>query len=410
MDVAAIRKDFPLLARTVNGKPIVYLDNAATSQKPQCVIDALCQFYQASNANVHRGIYALSEEATLLYETSREKVARFIGAPSPRSTVYTRNTTEAINLVSHAWGRLNLKAGDEVLITEMEHHSNIVPWLLLCQETGATLRSLPVTEDGLLDLSELDSLLTERTRLFAVTQMSNVLGTINPVRELVAKAHAVGALALVDGAQSVPHLEVDVKEMGCDFFAFSAHKMLGPTGIGVLYAREELLEKMGPFLGGGEMISEVYLDHATWKDIPWKYEAGTPNFADAVAFGVAIDYLEKIGMKAVRQHEKELTAYALRVLENVGGVKVFGPPDAVRRGGVVSFWMEGVHPHDLAQVLDTEGVCIRAGHHCAQPLMRRLRVPATARASFYLYNTRDEIDVLVGGLKKATELFGHVPG
>ena len=408
LDVDAIRREFPILARTVHNKPLVYLDSAATSQKPDHVIDTLANFYRTSNANVHRGIYTLSEEATLAYETAREKTSTFINAGDSGRIIFTRNTTESLNLVAYAWGRANLNAGDEVLVTLMEHHSNIVPWQIVCAERGAALRFIPVTDDGRLDLTDIDSLLTERTKVLSFTHMSNVLGTINPVTELVEKARTVGALIIVDGAQGAPHLPVDVQEMDVDFYAFSSHKMLGPTGVGVLYGKPEILEAMPPFLGGGDMIMEVSVDGFTWKDPPWKFEAGTPNFADVIAFGAAIDYLTALGMDRVRRHEMEITRYALQQLENLGeGIIVHGPKNVEDRGGVASFTMESVHPHDIAQMLDWEGVQIRAGHHCAQPLMRRMNVPATARASFYIYNTNDDVDRLVDALKKAGELFGQ---
>ena len=408
LDVDAIRRDFPILARTVHGKPLVYLDSAATSQKPNHVIDTLANFYRTSNANVHRGIYTLSEEATLAYETAREKTSTFINAGDSSRIIFTRNTTESLNLVAYAWGRANLNAGDEVLVTLMEHHSNIVPWQIVCQERGAVLRFIPVGDDGGLDLSDIDSLLTERTKALSFTHMSNVLGTINPVTELVEKARAVGALVIVDGAQGAPHLSVDVQEMDVDFYAFSSHKMLGPTGVGVLYGKPDILNAMPPFLGGGDMIMEVSVDGFTWKDPPWKFEAGTPNFADVIAFGAAIDYLTALGMDRVRRHEIEITRYALQQLEGLGeGITVHGPKNVEERGGVASFTLDSVHPHDIAQMLDWEGVQIRAGHHCAQPLMRRLNVPATARASFYIYNTNEDVDRLVDALKKVGELFGQ---
>ncbi len=407
VDVEAVRGDFPILSRVINGNSLVYLDSAATSQKPSQVIDALADFYRTSNANVHRGIYTLSEESTRAYETAREKTATFINAASSSEIIFTRNTTESLNLIAHAWGRANLKESDEVLITLMEHHSNIVPWQMVCQETGAVLRFIPITDEGLLDLTRIDSLITERTKVVSFTHVSNVLGTINPVRELVERAHAVSAIAIVDGAQGAPHLAVDVRAMGADFYVFSSHKMLGPTGVGVLYGKAALLDAMPPFLGGGEMIMEVREDGFTWKDAPLKFEAGTPNFADAVAFGAAIDYLTALGMDNVRQHEIEITEYALAQMTNLGeGVSIHGPLDAKDRGGVLSFAVEAVHPHDIAQTLDWEGVQIRAGHHCAQPLMRRLNVAATARASFYVYNTNEDVDRLVDALKKAGELFG----
>ncbi|MBI4498870.1 MAG: cysteine desulfurase [Chloroflexi bacterium] len=404
-DARAIRKQFPILERQVHGVPLVYLDNAATSQKPQAVLDALTDYYTRYNANVHRGIHTLAEEATAAYEAARARIARFIGAAGPEGVLLTRNTTEAINLVAYAWGRRHLREGDEVLLTEMEHHSNLVPWHLLAAEQGVRLRHIGITDEGYLDLSNLDELLTERTRLVSVTHMSNVLGTINPVRLLAERAHQVGAMVLVDGAQSVPHLPVDVADLGCDLLAFSSHKMLGPTGVGVLYGRPEVLETFSPFLGGGEMIQEVYLDHSTYADLPHRFEAGTPNIADAIAFGAAIDFLSGLGMEQVREHEVALTSYALRALSQVDGLTIYGPQDPQHRGGVIAFNLEGVHPHDLGTLLDQMGVAVRAGHHCAQPLMRRLGVPATARASFYLYTTEEEIDVLVTSLEKVKEFF-----
>ncbi len=405
LDVARIRRDFPILSRTVGDRPLVYLDSAATAQKPRCVIDCEREFYERHNANVHRGIYALSEEATQLFEEARAKLAGFLGAPSPDTIVFTRGTTESINLVAHGWGRKFLREGDEVLLTDMEHHSNVVPWQLCAGVTGARLRYIPLTDDGLLDLSELGSLLTERTKLLAVTGMSNALGTMPPLRQLVEAAHAVGALVLVDGAQLVPHHPVDVTELGCDFLAFSGHKMLGPTASGGLYGRRALLEAMDPFLGGGEMILEVHHDHATWKEVPYKFEAGTMNIAQEVALGAAVDYLEGVGMEAVRAHEEELTAYALDRLIDAGAT-IIGPKDVSVRGGEISFWYKDIHPHDLATVLNEEGVAIRAGHHCAQLVMRRFGIPATARASLYLYNTKEEVDALVAALARAEEVFG----
>jgi cysteine desulfurase/selenocysteine lyase len=407
LDVTHIRKDFPILDRTVHGKPLVYLDNAATTQKPRQVLEALAGYYTRSNANIHRGLHTLSEEATAAYEAARERTARFVGAPSARGIVFTRNATESINLFANAWGRTRLAPGDEILLTEMEHHSNLVPWQLLAKATGASLAFLGITDDGRLKLENLAGRLTRRTKLVAVTQMSNVLGTINPVAEIARAAHAAGALVFVDAAQSAPHLPLDVRQLGCDALALSAHKMLGPTGVGVLYAREELLESMEPFLGGGEMISDVQLTSATWNEIPWKFEAGTPNIADVIAFGEALAYLERLGMEHVRAHERELGAYALTRLRELRGVTLYGPPAGPDRGGVVSFNLEGLHPHDVGTVLDAEGVAIRAGHHCAKPLMRRLGVAATARASFYIYNTTDEVDRLMDALRSAQAFFGR---
>ena len=403
-DPGTVRKEFPILEREVHGHPLVYLDSAATSQKPRQVIEAMVEFWEQHNANVHRGVYTLAEEATALYEGTREKAAALLNAPTPRHLVFTRGTTEAVNLVAHGWGRTFLSDGDEIILTEMEHHSNIVPWQLAARDTGARIRYVPYREDGLFDLDAFAGMLTDKTKLVAVTGMSNVLGTVPPVGEITRMAHEAGALILVDGAQMVSHLPVDVREVDLDFLTFSGHKMLAPTGSGGLYAKLEHLEAMGPFLGGGEMISEVHGSSSTYKEPPWKFEAGTPAIGETVGLGAAIDFLQDLGMDAVRDHERELTAYALEHLGDAG-VKVFGPTDPAARGGAVSFWVDGVHPHDLAQILDREGVCIRAGHHCAQPLMRCLGVPATARASFYVYNTTDDVDRLVEALKKAEEVF-----
>jgi len=404
LDVEVIRKDFPIFETSAHGKPLVYLDSAATSQKPRSVIDRIARFYETENANVHRGVYELSELATAAYEGARELSARFIGARSSRSIVFTRGTTESINLVRFSWGRANISEGDEILVTEMEHHSNLIPWQLLSQETGAILKHLPIDDDGKLRLDLLDELITDKTKLVCVTLMSNVLGTINPVRQIADAAHAAGARIVVDAAQAAPHLSFDVNELDADFVALSAHKMCGPTGVGILYGREDLLEEMPPFLGGGEMIREVWADRATYNEIPYKFEAGTMNIAQAVGMGAAIEYLESLGMDDVRAHELELAGYAMGKLEEIGA-KVYGPREPNARGGVVSFNLDEVHPHDMATILDQEGVCIRAGHHCAQPLMRRLGVPATARASFYVYNTQDEVDALIGALDKAKGWF-----
>ena len=407
LDVKAIRRDFPILKREVHeGRQVVYLDSAATSQRPVQVIAEITRFYRDSNANIHRGVHTLSQEASELYENVRGQVAAFINAPSEREVIFTRNTTESINLVAHAWGRAQLRAGDEVVLSEIEHHSNIVPWQLLRDERGIVLRFIPMLPDGTLDLDEARRLITDRTKLLSVTQMSNALGTIVPVQELARLAHDRGALVLVDGAQSVPHLPVDVQELGADLLAFSAHKMLGPTGVGVLWARMEVLETMQPFLGGGDMILTVTLEQSTWNDIPFRFEAGTPNIAGVVGFGAALDYLSRLGMHNVREHEIELVDYALRRLGDVPGVTIFGPPEPQERGGVVSFVLDGVHPHDIGQVLDSHGIAIRAGHHCAQPVMAKLGVPATARASFYIYNTPEEVDLLVGAVEEASRFFG----
>ncbi|MCS6881881.1 MAG: cysteine desulfurase [Oscillochloridaceae bacterium] len=404
-DVLAIRREFPILQQEVNGKLVAFLDSAASSQKPRQVIDCLEDFYRRYNANVHRGIYKFSEEATFAYERSRGKVARFIGAASPRELVFTRNATEAVNLVARAWGDATLRPGDRILLTLMEHHSNIVPWQMLAERVGAKLDYLNLDSEGRLALEELDAKLTERTRLVAVTHQSNVLGTINPVTYLARRAHAVGAKLLVDGAQSVPHMPVNVQELECDFLVFSGHKMCGPTGIGGLWARREILEAMPPFLGGGSMIKVVELDHSTYADVPARFEAGTPAIAEAIALGEAVDFLNRVGMQAIRRHELELLGYALGRLAEVSGLTIHGPHSTDQRGGVISFTLAGVHPHDVAAVLDSEGVAVRAGHHCAQPLHRHLDVPATTRASFYIYNTAEEIDRLVAGLEKAKRLF-----
>ncbi len=405
LDVARIRADFPVLQRTVGDKPLVYLDSAATSQKPRQVIEAESDFYANHNANAHRGLYMLAEEATEMYEGARSKLARFIGAPDPATIVFNRGTTESTNLVAYAWARRELKEGDEILLTDMEHHSNIVPWQLAARDTGAVLRYIPLTDDGLLDLSDLGSLLTERTKLLAVTGMSNSLGTLPPLKHLIEAAHVVGALVLVDGAQLVPHVPVDVAELDCDFLTISGHKMLGPTASGGLYGKLDLLERMDAFLSGGHMIDEVFHERATWNVVPYKFEAGTMNIAQEVGLGAAIDYLEALGMDNVRAHEEEITAYAIgKLLE--AGATVYGPHDVALRGGAVSFWYKGVHPHDLATILNEEGVAIRAGHHCNQLVMRRYGVPATARASFYVYNTNQEVDVLVEALAKAEDVFG----
>ena len=408
MDTAKIRSDFPILAREVHGKPLVYLDNAATSQKPRQVIEALVDYYEHYNANIHRGVHALAEESTERYEATRRKVARFIGADGPDTIIFTRNTTESINLVAYTWARRHLGAGDEILLTDMEHHSNLVPWQILAQEQGARLRFAEIRDDGTLDLEQVRDLIGPRTKLVSMVHMSNVLGTINPVAEVARMAHASGALMLIDGAQSVPHMPVRVGELDCDFLAFSSHKMLGPTGVGVLWGRRELLESMPPFLGGGEMIEDVSREVSTYNVLPWKYEAGTPNIADVIAFGAAIDYLENVGMAAIREHERELAAYALESIGAQPDVTVYGPSDAARRGGVVAFNLGDIHAHDLATVLDYEGIAIRAGHHCCMVLAKKLDLAASARASFYLYNTEQEVDALVGALGQAREIFGGV--
>jgi cysteine desulfurase / selenocysteine lyase len=405
VDLQAIRKDFPILDRAMSGKPLVYLDSANTSQKPRQVIDAERDFYELHNANIHRAVYELGEEATSLYEGAREKLAAHIGAPDPRCVVFNRGTTESVNLVAHAWGRKFLREGDEIVLTEMEHHSNIVPWQLAAGDTGASLRYVPITDDGLLELDAVRQAVSERTRLVAVTGQSNVLGTLPPIREIAEIAHEAGAVVLVDGAQFVSHNPADVAELDVDFLTISGHKMLGPTASGGLYAKLELLEAMDPFLGGGEMISEVLPERSTYKDPPWKFEAGTMNIAQEVGIGAAVDYLQDVGMKNVREHERELTAYALDRLA-AAGATIHGPMDPDLRGGAISFWYRDIHPHDLAQVLGGEGVAIRAGHHCAQILMRRLGVPATNRVSFHVYSTTEDVDAMIEALGKAQEVFG----
>lgn len=405
LDVNKIRKDFPILQReTRDGVRVVYLDSTATSQKPRQVIDAMNDYYQLSNANIHRGVHTLAEEATSLYEGARERIAKFINANSSREIIYTRNTTESINLVAYSWARANLNAGDLVILTEMEHHSNLVPWHMLQAEKNIELDFIPVTENGLLDLDIYKSLLDRSPKLVSFTHMSNVLGTINPVQEMIKMAHLVGAIVLVDGAQSVPHLQVDVQKLDADFYAFSAHKMCGPTGIGILYGKSALLESMPPFLGGGDMIKEVKLKSFRANTLPHKFEAGTPAIAEAIGLGAAVDYLSSIGMEKIAAHEHQITEYALERLEEIPGLKLFGP-SADKKGGVAAFTLDGIHPHDVAQILDKDGIAVRAGHHCAQPLHEKFGIPATSRASFYLYSTKEEVDLLVNGLYKVKEMF-----
>jgi cysteine desulfurase/selenocysteine lyase len=407
LDVDRIKKDFPILNQDRGAKRLVYLDSASSSQKPHAVLDAMQNLYETTYANVHRGVYSLGAETTERYEGARSKLAAFIGATTEREIVFTKNVTEAINLVAYTWGRANLHEGDAVLLTEIEHHANLVPWLMLKEERGIELRFIPMAEDFTLDLSELDRLV-DGVKLVSVTAMSNVLGTLPPVRRIADAAHAAGALVLVDGAQLVPHLVTRVDDLGCDFLGFTGHKMLGPSGIGVLWARQELLETMPAFLGGGEMIRDVRLDGWTPNEVPWKFEAGTMPIAEAIGLGAAVDYLEGLGMERVREHEVTLTAYALRTLtERFGdGITIFGPSEPATRGGVLSFSFGDVHPHDVSQVLDQEGVCVRAGHHCAKPLMRKLGVGATARASLYVYNDEADVDALADALE-ATDRFFH---
>lgn len=405
-DLSHLRKDFPILERQVNGRPLVYLDSAATTQKPVQVLAAMDAYYRMHNANVHRGAHRLAEEATGLYEDARVKVARFIAAAAPEEVVFTRGTTSSINAVAYGWGLNHLRPGDRIVLTTMEHHANVVPWQIVARHTGAELVYLPLGTDFLVDTTGLDHLIDERVKIVAVSGMSNVLGSLGPVAAAVAAARAVGAIALIDAAQLVPHHPTDVQALGADFIAFSAHKMLGPTGIGALWGRRERLEEMEPAEGGGEMIRDVQLHASTWADVPHKFEAGTPPIAEAVGFGAAVDYLEAVGMDRVRDHERQLTRYALDRLASIPDLTVYGPDDTAVRGGAVSFTLADIHPHDLATILDQSGVAVRAGHHCAKPLMRHLDVPATARASFYLYNVPEEVDVLVEALHEARRLFG----
>lgn len=405
-DVHQLRKEFPTLHQEVNGKYLAYLDNAATSQKPRKVLEVIEHYYNRDNANVHRGIHELSRRATLAYEGAREKMASWLGAAEASEIVWTRGTTESINLVASTWGVDELKEGDEILLSTMEHHSNIVPWQLVARRTGARLRYLEMDQEGRLRLEELDQVLTDRTRLVAITQVSNALGTINPLEPVVRAAHQKGALVLVDGAQAVPHMKVDVGELGVDFYAFSSHKMCGPTGIGVLWARKELLEGMSPYQGGGEMISVVERDMSTWASVPHKFEAGTPNIAGAVGAAAAVEFMEEVGYDTIQAHERMLLGYALEKIQEIPGMEVFGPTDPVLRSGVISFALGDAHPHDIATILDSEGVAIRAGHHCAQLVMKHLGVAATTRASFSMYNTTDDVDRLIAGLDVVQNIFG----
>lgn len=402
-----IREDFPILKRKVrNDKTLVYLDNAATTQKPIQVINAISDYYTNHNSNIHRAVHALAEEATEAYEATRSKVAQFLNIKDTQEIIFVRGTTEAINLVAYAWGRQNVQPGDVVVTTEYEHHSNIVPWQLLTQEKGAKLEYIGMDDDGKLILDQLDTYLaTGKVKLVTVSHMSNVLGTITDIDDVIRRCKKAGVRVLVDGAQSVPHMKVDVGAMGCDFFAFSAHKMLGPTGVGILWAKKEILESMAPFHGGGDMIREVHKYETTWNDLPYKFEAGTPNIADVIGFSAALDYLNNLGMDFVRQHEIELTKYALEKLSQIKGMNLYGTPDMSKRGGVISFNFADIHPHDLATIIDEDGIAIRSGHHCAQVLMERLDVAATSRASFYIYNTKEEVDVLVNSLHRAARLF-----
>lgn len=406
-DPEAVKNDFPILQRKIGDQRLVYLDNAATTQKPASVIRALDEYYSKTNANVHRGLHTLAEESTAAFESTRKKVADFIGGVKTEEIIYTRNATEAINLVAYSWGRKNIGKGDRIVLTEMEHHANLVPWIALAKETGAEIEYIPIDGNYRLAMGDIDKIIADNTKLVSVTHMSNVLGTVNPVIEIGQIAHKRGALFLVDGAQSAPHLPVDVKAIDADFFAFSAHKMLGPTGIGFLYGKESILNEMEPFMYGGEMISEVRYDYADWNELPWKFEAGTPNIAGAVGFSPALDYLSKLGMENIRDHELQLTSYAIERLSELDNIRIIGPSDTEMRGGAISFVDKDIHPHDLATFLDSKGIAVRAGHHCAQPLMRRLGLVATARASVYIYNMEEDIDELVGALIAARRYFGH---
>jgi cysteine desulfurase/selenocysteine lyase len=405
-DIEKIRRDFPILDREVHsGVKLVYLDSTATAQKPEAVIETMNRYYRTTNANIHRGVHTLAEEATAEYESARKRIAAFIHARSPREIIYTRNATESINMLALCWGRANLQAGDTIVLTELEHHSNLVPWQILAAERGLRMEFIPVTPDGILDQNEYGKLLELEPKLVSFSHMSNVLGTISPAREMVQKAHAAGALVLIDGAQSVPHFAVDVQDLDVDFLAFSGHKMCGPTGIGVLYGKQALLEAMPPFMGGGDMIRKVYLRSFTPNDLPHKFEAGTPAIAEAIGLGAAVDYLSAIGMDAIAEHEHELTRYAMDRLSEVSGLMILGP-SADQRGGVTAFTLKGIHPHDIAQLLDEDGIAVRAGHHCAMPLHDKFQIPATTRASYYLYTTKDEIDCLVEGIEKVKKIFG----
>ncbi|EPZ44636.1 cysteine desulfurase [Alicyclobacillus acidoterrestris] len=410
MNPIEIRKDFPIFEEKINGHPLVYLDSAATSQKPRQVLDVLKRYYEHENSNVHRGVHTLGTRATESYEQAREKVATFIHAPSANQVVFTRGTTESLNMIAYGYARTRFQAGDEIVLPPSEHHSNLIPWQQVARATGASIKYLPLQPDGTIRLEDVEAAVTDKTKLVAIAHVSNVLGTINPVKEIAEIAHRHGAIMVVDGAQSVPHMPIDVVELDCDFLAFSGHKMCGPTGIGVLYGKKELLEQMEPTYFGGEMIDVVELYESTWKEAPWKFEGGTPIIAGAIGLGAAVDYLSAIGLDAVAEHDAKLANLAMERLQAIDGIDVYGPPAGVHRGGLVTFNLRGVHPHDVATVLDTQGVAVRAGHHCAQPLMRILGVGSTARASFYLYNTEDDVEHLVEALQQAKEFFGHAIG
>ncbi|MBI3586839.1 MAG: cysteine desulfurase [Ignavibacteriales bacterium] len=402
-DVARIRKDFPILSLNVHGKPLVYLDNAATSQKPQCVINAINEYYRSENSNIHRGVHYLSEKATQEYENVRTKVQRFINASSVKEIIFARGTTEGINLVASTYGRKAINAGDEVLISAMEHHSNIVPWQILCEEKGATLRVIPINDSGEIILDEYQKLLGRKTKIVSLAHVSNALGTINPIKQMIALAHQQGVIVLIDGAQAIPHLNVDVRELDCDFYVFSAHKVYGPTGVGVLYGKYDILDAMPPYQGGGDMIKSVTFEKTIYNDLPYKFEAGTPNIADGIGFGAALDYIAQLDWQAVSEYEHELLQYATEVISGIDGVKIIGT--AKEKASVISFVLDGVHPHDIGTILDQEGIAIRTGHHCAQPVMQRFNIPATARASLALYNTKAEIERLAAGIQKVIEVF-----
>jgi len=404
LNVAAIREDFPMLQQTMNGKPLVYLDSAATSQKPEAVLRTMDAYYRQYNANIHRGVYYFAEQATAQYEGARKKIQKFINAKSYREVIFTRNATEAINLVAYAWGRANVHAGDEIVSTLLEHHANIVPWQMLAKEKGATLKFIRVDEEGYLLPQDIETLIGEKTKLVAATMASNVTGTLTPIHQIINRAHAVGALCLVDAAQAVPHMPVDVQALDCDFLVFSGHKMLGPF-VGILYGKRAILENMEPFLTGGDMIRQVHLDSAQWNELPWKFEAGTPAIAEAIGLGAAVDYLTALGMENIRAHERELTAYAFDRLSQVEGVRILGPRNPAQHGGVIAFDIAGVHPHDVAQIFDREGICVRAGHHCAMPLHEHYGLAATTRASFYVYNVPEEVDKLVETIAKVCQIF-----
>ena len=401
LDISQIKNDFPAYKK--KDENFIYLDSASTSQKPELVIDSISSYYSSYSANIHRALYEIGEKATDKYESVREKVRQFINVPDSHVVVFTKGTTESINLIAYAWGSNNLSNDDQILITEMEHHSNIVPWQLLCSRSNATLNYIPIKKDGTLELEKLKESISLKPKLISLTHQSNVFGTINPINDIITESKKVGAITVIDGAQAVPHMKVDIKNLDCDFYAFSGHKMLGPTGVGVLIARKNILEKMDPFMGGGEMINTVNMDKSTWNEVPWKFEAGTPNIAQVIGLGASIDYLEKIGIENIHQHEQELLHYGLKLLEQNKNVNLYG--GAENRGGVIPFNVKNIHPHDLAKFLDTDGICIRAGHHCAQPIMNKLEISATARASFYLYNTKEDIEKLVEGIEKTVRIF-----